>query len=600
MTILRSREIVPVETLKKRFMENSASSKLNPNSSPSRNSHCSVQHQRMDADMLDSGSLLGSASNLRRSSRIASRLGSSEGSGEVAGTGGSRKRKAASTVSRVCSVEGKCEFGSGNAKGRVLALLGSDSVREEDEVLEVRDGIKTAERGLRGLEITESECGEEEREELSVGLGSDLGNFVERTQSSEDMENSKKSRGKRKLSSDASLLLGDEDKGFLGLRSRKKIVKEMEVVVHGTDSDGDRAVVNQECGGEDKGGVKVQSDRNGEAVVEELEKDPSGNENGSVVRRRRFTGEEKAKGKLDEDDEQKSNIDAKESDLNLELKNVIDNTSTDEGDDGKGGQRYSREEKGKGILISDGSAPNAVDPVELNLESEVKNSVDSAVLESVQLEDNIGLQVQNEVIQPSTTGLASRAKTRFRDIARRNASRFAYFEQEIENHPSGGAEIQRPSEEEEKEDEDWPGPFSTAMKIIRDREKKLNTQQNSRSDQNRPAHVIWSPREDKRACPKPSAPLLQEMCLEVLAHNSDAILSLENIPDALRHKLTQLLCDSRKMNAHILELLVSGSPSEVRVRDCSWLTEEEFSSIFKECDTNNLTVRFLIYIVDEE
>ena len=42
-------------------------------------------------------------------------------------------------------VERKCECGSGNAKGRVP---GFDSVREEDEVLEVRDGVKTAEKGL--------------------------------------------------------------------------------------------------------------------------------------------------------------------------------------------------------------------------------------------------------------------------------------------------------------------------------------------------------------------------------------------------------------------------------------------------------------------
>ena len=117
-------------------------------------------------------------------------MGSIEGSGEVAATAGRRKRKATSKVSRMCSVEGKCESGSENAKGQVL---GSDSVREEDDALEVRDGVETAERGLRGLEITESECGEEEREELSVGLGSDLGNFVERTLSSEDMQNLKKS-----------------------------------------------------------------------------------------------------------------------------------------------------------------------------------------------------------------------------------------------------------------------------------------------------------------------------------------------------------------------------------------------------------------------
>ena len=43
------------------------------------------------------------------------------------------------------AVEGKCESGSENVKGRVL---GSDSIREEDEVLEVRDGVETGDKGL--------------------------------------------------------------------------------------------------------------------------------------------------------------------------------------------------------------------------------------------------------------------------------------------------------------------------------------------------------------------------------------------------------------------------------------------------------------------
>lgn len=595
MTILRSREIVPVETLKKRFMDNSTSSKPNetstPNSSPSRNSHCSVQEPYMGAHMPDSGSLSGSASNLRRSRRIASRLSRSEGSGEVAASGGRQKRKGGSGVNQVCSVEGRCESGSGNAKGRVL---GSDSVGEEDEVLEVKEGVEMAERGLGGLdgsEISELGSKEEERKEPSVSLGSDLGSFVERTRRSEDMVTVKQSKGKRKLTFEASPL-DDEDKGFLGLRSGKKIVKEIMCGVDRIESDGGKYVVEQERGGEDKG-VKVQGHGNGEAAVEELQKDPSANENGSVRGRRRFTGEEKGKGKLVEDDEPQNRIDAVKLDLNLEFKNVIDNMSADENDAVEGGQRYSREEKGKGILINDDLAPNVVNPVDFNLQSEVKNSVDTAVSESIQLEGNVGLQVQNEVIQTSVTGIASRARTRFRDIARRNASRFANFapEQEMENHPSREAEIQRPSEGGEKENEDWPGPFSTAMKIIKDREKKQNTQQNSSSDRNRPAHVIWSPRKVKSGeRPKPLAPSLQEMCLEVLAQNGDAITSLESIPDALRHKLSQLLCDSRRMNSHILELLVSGSPFEVCVRDCSWLTEEEFARIFKRCDTNSLTV----------
>ncbi|XP_076920371.1 EIN3-binding F-box protein 1-like [Bidens hawaiensis] len=50
-----------------------------------------------------------------------------------------------------------------------------------------------------------------------------------------------------------------------------------------------------------------------------------------------------------------------------------------------------------------------------------------------------------------------------------------------------------------------------------------------------------------------------------MAENVDAITSLESVPDALRHKLTQALCDSRKMNHHFLNLLASKSPTEIRV-----------------------------------
>jgi hypothetical protein len=39
-----------------------------------------------------------------------------------------------------------------------------------------------------------------------------------------------------------------------------------------------------------------------------------------------------------------------------------------------------------------------------------------------------------------------------------------------------------------------------------------------------------------------------------------------------------------------LALLVRGSPMEIRIRDCSWLAEEEFTKNFEVCDSRNLTV----------
>lgn len=593
MTILRSREVLPVETLKKRFMDNSPSSKSTqpstPNLSSSRNSHCFVDDPCPDVRTPDFGWLPGAASNLRRSRRIASRLSGGEASGEVAASGGRGKGNGVSEVDRVCLEEGRCESGSGNAKSRVL---GSGSDAAEHEFLGEAEGAETEERALAGLSIAQLGHKEEEKK----GRSSDLDNLESRIEMSEDVMTVKKSKRKRKSRLDTSQLDGEE-RGFLGLRSGKKIAKEMVGGVGRIESDCGKAVVEQEFGEEDKGAMKVRNDGNEEAVVEQSEKDQLFyNDHESIRARMIFTEKETGKGKLVEDDEPQESIGAVKLDLNLKLMNDIDNASVYENDAVKGGERCSKEEKGKGIMINDNLASYADDPVDLNLECEIKNSSDNAVSDSVHLEGNVGLEVQNEVIQTSVTGIASRARTRFRDIARRNASRFAHFvsEQEMENYPSHDAEIQRSPKEGDKENEDWPGPFSTAMKIIKDREKRLNSQPSSSSQTNRTPHKIWSPKEDKSSkCPMRSAPLLLDMCLEVLSHNCDAIISLERIPDALRHKLSQLLCDSRRMNGHSLELLVSGSPSEVCVRDCSWLTEEEFARIFKLCDTNILTVCLL-------
>ncbi|KAE8718858.1 Rad7, putative isoform 4 [Hibiscus syriacus] len=43
------------------------------------------------------------------------------------------------------------------------------------------------------------------------------------------------------------------------------------------------------------------------------------------------------------------------------------------------------------------------------------------------------------------------------------------------------------------------------------------------------------------------------------------------------------------MDAHFLQLLASGLPTEIRINDCSQVTEDEFIKIFGCCDTNNLT-----------
>ncbi|OMO91768.1 Leucine-rich repeat, cysteine-containing subtype [Corchorus olitorius] len=242
-------------------------------------------------------------------------------------------------------------------------------------------------------------------------------------------------------------------------------------------------------------------------------------------------------------------------------------------------RRFSREEKGKGKLV-----------VETGLESKAENSVDNSASGVDLSAEKVTLPDEN----PSNKRRNEGRRQQYRDVARENASRFAHFdaqEEDDSNISSVEAEREIPSEEE-KPVEDWPGPFSTAMKIIRDRAEKLNVKQGSSSENVQSVQIKWVPQKgkgkDERS--KRLPPSLIEMCIRVLVNNADAIASLDLVPDVLRHKLCQMLCDSRRMDCNFLNLLVSGSPTEIRLRDCSWLKEEEFSKCFEGCDTTNLTV----------
>ncbi|CAG7901098.1 unnamed protein product [Brassica rapa] len=239
-------------------------------------------------------------------------------------------------------------------------------------------------------------------------------------------------------------------------------------------------------------------------------------------------------------------------------------------------RKYTREEKAKGIQAENLSPPTTTVGVE---EMDI---IDNSIPEEASLtESSVNAQNQN--------GNASRNQ-QFRDFAERNASRFARFDVQMEEE-----EESSDKEEVEQQVEDWPGPFSTAMKIIKDREENtvLHDGVPFSSDIERSSSpIVWAPRRSDSftSPPPPRAPSLQELSMRVLVKNADAITSLDYVPDSLRVKLCQLLCDSRRMDVHFLDLLVRGSPTGICVPDCSWLTEEQFTECFKNCDTSNLMV----------
>ncbi|KAF9617000.1 hypothetical protein IFM89_033070 [Coptis chinensis] len=273
---------------------------------------------------------------------------------------------------------------------------------------------------------------------------------------------------------------------------------------------------------------------------------------------------------------------------------------------GLGRRKYSREEKGKGILdlnLPPEEQPEpklGVDPVELNLfpveENPAKDFSDStqdAATSLIQLQEAAESESARQRARLSVRSKAHRRRgdrNRFQDVAKHSGPKFAHFHAEEEEEEIN---VAAPSANELPEIEDWPGPFSTAMKIIKDRSTKLNGRQatlTQGSSKTTPV-IQWMPSTDRNRNPmKPFVPSLQDLCVSLLAKNAEAIVSLKNVPDDLRNTLTKLLCDSRKMDSHVMDLLVAESPDVVRVKDCSWMTEEQMSKTFGECDTSKLVV----------
>jgi hypothetical protein len=145
---------------------------------------------------------------------------------------------------------------------------------------------------------------------------------------------------------------------------------------------------------------------------------------------------------------------------------------------------------------------------------------------------------------------------------------------------------------------DWPGPFSTAMKIIEEREHILRARQEGHSakgSQSAAVPIPWTPSRDRGGvdgffAKKP--PSLKCLCIKVLADNAHEIESLEALPAMAKTMLVSILCHSRKMTAHHLSELAGGSPVELQLSDCSWATDKEFEEIFTRCDASQLKASF--------
>ncbi|CAL5198780.1 unnamed protein product [Lathyrus oleraceus] len=89
---------------------------------------------------------------------------------------------------------------------------------------------------------------------------------------------------------------------------------------------------------------------------------------------------------------------------------------------------------------------------------------------------------------------------------------------------------------------------------------------------------------------KSLVPSLRELTLNVLDKHSYPVALLAGVSNEQKQRLTNLLCYSGEMNGHFLELLLSGFPTHIQLRDCSWLTKVEFLKYFETLVTSQLEV----------
>ncbi|KAL9252638.1 F-box and leucine-rich repeat protein 13-like protein [Drosera capensis] len=214
--------------------------------------------------------------------------------------------------------------------------------------------------------------------------------------------------------------------------------------------------------------------------------------------------------------------------------------------------------------------------------------------DSVQLDADVNMIDEAEVVVGQAVGSVAvnaarddsalwqynykRTREAWKSAAQKSAESFAHYRHEKGAGPSNPEKI-----------DEAAGRFDEARKRVQERGKKGKNQDMMYAvDRDGVVSVKWTPvaRED---CGRP-VHSLQDLCLDVLKKNADAIDSLLLIPNVFKHKLSRMLTDSKKMNTGFFDLLAQNAPFEIRLYDCSWMSEEEFQGSLEGCDTKNLTV----------
>ncbi|GBG78942.1 hypothetical protein CBR_g28657 [Chara braunii] len=244
-----------------------------------------------------------------------------------------------------------------------------------------------------------------------------------------------------------------------------------------------------------------------------------------------------------------------------------------------------------------------------------------------------------------------RSRARFLSIARSRAAYFAHYqereEEEEEEEEVVGVVAPLRQQQQEDEDEidrnrdsaerDWPGPFSTARRVARDRAQALRKRRDQgagglqassskRAPPPPPATVVqWVPKNRHVSSFSPKGksvaenghgddavgstggcrrrarsgggishltrgiPLsLFDLCVEVLCDMADGLGSLYGMPDVVRKKVCAGLCARRKMTPEALRLFFDGEPSDVYIGDCTLISEDDLSDAMARCSGEQL------------
>ncbi|GAV71102.1 hypothetical protein CFOL_v3_14596 [Cephalotus follicularis] len=247
-------------------------------------------------------------------------------------------------------------------------------------------------------------------------------------------------------------------------------------------------------------------------------------------------------------------------------------------------RRYSVEEKGK-TIISHNAQLNLEDKMDIDSNNNgifiLHNFMDVS-LDNDDKDDGGGGGLEEERRQQALLRVMEQVSRRKAESKRQHETAIKYA-QNLAHHGDLSPSKQEKKKvflNEKAEEDSQNTPFSIAMEMIK---KRSNPYLQNKSFE-------WVPKGCNLLKKKREAPSLLDISLHVLAKNSEALVSLELVPDVLRHKLSQAVSDNGRMSSNFVQLLARGSATQIRIKGSSCLTEEDFAKIFGSCDTKDLTL----------